>query len=117
MPCSDLAHPLRKERLRTALGGDEADQVNPATVAEILGTNPAAFGLAETPPAVAAIIRGPASPDEALILKTALGETAALLAEPRVTLNPAIRPACWAASSLAWTGGRTLSQLSMTASR
>ena len=86
----DLADLLRQERLRTALGGDEADQVNPATVAEILDTNPAAFGLADTPPAVAAIVRGPASPDEAQILKTALGETAALLAEPRVTQNPVL---------------------------
>jgi CHAT domain-containing protein/tetratricopeptide (TPR) repeat protein len=87
----DLANLLREDRLRTALGDGEADLVSPATTASILDNNPAAFGLAETPPAVAAIVRGPASPDEAKILKTVLGEAAARLEEPRVALNPGSR--------------------------
>jgi len=87
----DLADLLREERLRTALGDGEADLVSAATTASILDNNPAVFGLAETPPAVAEIVRGPASPDEAKILKTVLGEAAARLEEPRVALNPGSR--------------------------
>jgi hypothetical protein len=70
--------------------------VDPAEVANLLDANPGAFGLAETPPAVAEIVRGPAAPDEARILKTVLDETAALLAEQRVARHRAF------GSSLAW---------------
>ena len=86
-----LAGELRQERLRTAVGVDEADEVDPAELAGLLDINPAAFGLAETPPEIAEIVRGPAAPDEARILKTVLDEAAALLAEPRAALNPVFR--------------------------
>jgi tetratricopeptide (TPR) repeat protein len=86
-----LADELRKDRLRAAVGGDETDPVSPATVAELLVINPAAFGLTETPPAVAEIVHGPAAPDEARILKTVLDEAEVMLAEPRAAHDPAVR--------------------------
>jgi CHAT domain-containing protein len=97
-----LADQLREERLRAAVGGDETDQVSPAMTADLLDTNPGAFGLAETPPMVAEIVRGPASPDEAQILQSVLGEAVALLAEPRVTRNPGIRSRIARLTVIAW---------------
>jgi CHAT domain-containing protein/tetratricopeptide (TPR) repeat protein len=86
-----LAGELRQERLRTAVGVDEADEVDPAELAGLLDINPAVFGLAETPSEVADIVRGPAAPDEARILKAVLDEAAALFAEPRAALDPVFR--------------------------
>jgi CHAT domain-containing protein/tetratricopeptide (TPR) repeat protein len=97
-----LANQLREERLRAAVGGEETDDVRPATIANLLDSNPAAFGLAETPPAVAEIVRGPASPDESQFLKTVLDEAAVLLAEPRVAINPAIRSRLARLTAIAW---------------
>jgi hypothetical protein len=97
-----LADELREERLRIALGGDPGDQVSPALEADLLDTNPAAFGLAETPPAIAEIVRGPAAPDEARILKTVLDEAAVLLAEPRAVLDQAVRSRLARVAVMAW---------------
>jgi CHAT domain-containing protein/tetratricopeptide (TPR) repeat protein len=89
----DLVGELREARLRAVLGDDDdqAGQMRPATVAQLLDINPAAYGLAETPPEIAVIVRGPAAPDEARLLTMVLDEAAALLAEPRVALDPGIR--------------------------
>ena len=87
----DLAGELREARLLAVMGVDQAGQVRPAAVADLLDSNPAAYGLAETPPEIAEIVRGPAAPDEARLLTMVLEEAAALLAEPRVTLDPGIR--------------------------
>ena len=85
-----LVGELRNERLRTVVGVDET--IGDPTRSRAFSTiNPAAFGMAETPPAVAEVVRGPAAPDEAQILKTVLDEAAALLAEPRAALDPAFR--------------------------
>jgi hypothetical protein len=80
-----LASELRDERLRTAAGVDETE------LADLLEIKPAVFDLAQTPPAIAEIVRGPAAPDEARILKTVLAETTALLAEPQAALDSAAR--------------------------
>ena len=85
----DLAGELRAERIRAVLGDDET--VDATMLANLLDTNPAAFGLAETPPEVAEIVRAPAAPDEARILKTILEETTDLLADARTTHDPAFR--------------------------
>jgi CHAT domain-containing protein/tetratricopeptide (TPR) repeat protein len=94
----NLANELRDERLRVAtqsvwvaIGREATDQASRAEFANLLDTNPAAFGLTETPPQVADIVRTPAGADEARLLKTVLGEAAAMLAEPRVVSNPAVR--------------------------
>jgi CHAT domain-containing protein/tetratricopeptide (TPR) repeat protein len=87
----DLAGELREARLRTVIGDDQAGQVRPAMVAGLLDINPAAYGLAETPPEIAEIVRGPAAPDEARLLTKVLDEAAALLAEPRISADPSIR--------------------------
>ena len=89
----DLVGELREARLRAVIGDDDdqAGQVRPAMVANLLDINPAAYGLAETPPEIAAIVGGPAAPDEARLLTTVLDEAAALLAEPHVALDPGIR--------------------------
>jgi CHAT domain-containing protein/tetratricopeptide (TPR) repeat protein len=86
-----LADHLRGERLRSVVGVDEADEVSPTMVADLLDTNPSAYGLAETPADVAEIVRGSAPPDEAQILRQVLAVAAAMLAKPRVTGNSAIR--------------------------
>lgn len=98
----DLADQLREERLRIAVGGSETDQVPPARIGKLLDVNPAAFGLAETPPEVAEIFRGPAGPDETRILKRVLREAAALLAEPRMALHPAVRSRLARLTAKAW---------------
>jgi CHAT domain-containing protein/tetratricopeptide (TPR) repeat protein len=87
----DLAGELRETRLRSVIGDDQASQVRPAAVANLLDINPAAYGLAETPPEIAAIVRGSAAPDEARLLTMVLDEAAALLAQPRISLNPGLR--------------------------
>jgi len=76
----DLVGELREARLRAVIGDDQPGQVRPAAVADLLDLNPAAYGLAETPPEIAAIVRGPAAPDEARLLTMVLDEAAALLA-------------------------------------
>ena len=95
-----LAGELRRERLATVLGGDET--LNPAMLGDLLDINPAAFGLAETPPEVAEIVRGPAAPDEARILQTVIDEAAALLAQPQVASGPGIRSRLARLTVTAW---------------
>ena len=87
----DLAGELREARLRTAIGDDEPDQVRPAAVADLLDMNPAAFGLAETPPESRRDRPRSSRTNEARILKTVLDEAASLLAQPRAALDPGIR--------------------------
>lgn len=86
-----LVGELREARLRAVIGDDQTGQVRPGMVANLLDINPAAYGLAETPPEIAEVVRGPAAPDEARLLTMVLDEAAVLLAEPRVTLDPGIR--------------------------
>ena len=96
----DLAGELRTGRIRAAFGGEET--VDATMLANLLDINPAAFGLAETPPEVAEIVRGPAAPDEARILKTVLEEATALLADTRTALDRAVRSRLARLTARAW---------------
>jgi CHAT domain-containing protein/tetratricopeptide (TPR) repeat protein len=86
-----LAGHLRNERLRPLVGVDQGSERSRALVAQVLDTNPAAYGLTETPPEIAEIVRGPAAPDEARILTEVVDEAAALITEPWAARSPAMR--------------------------
>jgi CHAT domain-containing protein len=85
----DLAAELRSDRLRAVVGSDVP--MSPDDLASVLETNPAMFGLTETPPEVSAVLNAPAPPDETRILQDVLSEAEALLAQPRMGRNPGIR--------------------------
>jgi CHAT domain-containing protein/tetratricopeptide (TPR) repeat protein len=95
-----VARGLRDERLQAVVGGD--DTLSPRSLGNLLTVNPGWFGLAETPPEVAAITLGPAAPDEERILRQVLDEAAALLAQQRTVLNPAARSKLARIAAMAW---------------
>lgn len=93
---------LREERFRVVVEGDETDQESHAQLAGLLDSNPAIFGLTDTPPEIAEIVNGPAAPEEAQILETVLNEAAAMLEEPRMRRSPSVRSGFARITAMVW---------------